>query len=175
MAVKEKLTVAQYLALPETKPYLEYVCEEVVRKAMPNTDHFQIVQKVALRVGRHDEQAAGGHCGPEPRIRFATERGLEYRIPDFAYWAPGRPFSDGDDMLPATLAVEVRSPDETMAEQREKCRYYRRYGVQVCWLFDPPTRTVEVFEGGVDGEVRAVLESAFVPGLRIVAATLFPA
>jgi Uma2 family endonuclease len=64
--------------------------------------------------------------------------------------------------------------DETMASQRAKCRWFRAHGVDVCWLIDPASRTVEVFEGNRDG-VRAdgVLESAFLPGLRIPLDELF--
>jgi Uma2 family endonuclease len=174
MAVKQKLSVAQYLALPEEKPYLEYVCGEVLQKAMPNKDHMQIVNRSGLRVTLYDDAHAGGHCGPEPRVRFATELGDEYRLPDYAYWAPRKPFDDGKEMLPPTLAIEVRSPDESMTDQREKCRYYRRYGVDVAWLFDPRTRTVEVFDAEHDGAAATcALRSPLLPGFELDAAALF--
>ncbi|MFN0094530.1 MAG: Uma2 family endonuclease, partial [Dehalococcoidia bacterium] len=152
LTTQRKVTEAEYLALPETKPYLEFVFGEVRQKAMPNTDHVEIVDAVAAMARAYRQAQRGSHAGPEPRVRFETERGREYRLPDYAYWAPGRPFLDAGEMMPPTLAVEVRSPDETMTAQREKCRYYRRYGVAVCWLFDPASRTVEVFEEGRDGD-----------------------
>jgi Uma2 family endonuclease len=54
-----------------------------------------------------------------------------------------------------------------MTELRAKCRAYRAGGVEVCCLFDPADRTVEVFEGRRDGETippHAKLESPFLPG-----------
>jgi len=175
MAVGLRMTVEQYLALPEEKPYREYVCGEVVPKAMPNLEHGELVQAIAEAM-IPVRKTLGGRGGPEVRIRFDTERGPEYRLPDYAYWRTGRPIQEGRDQLPPTLAVEVRSPEEPMADQREKCRYYRRYGVDVCWLVDPESRTVEVFEGDRDGErltVDDVLESAALPGFRLKLHDLF--
>ena len=93
-----------------------------------------------------------------------------------AYWAPGKPQGDGYRMLPPTLAVEVRSPDETMAEQRAKCRFYRHHGVEVAWLIDPEARTVEVFDADRDGETLsadAALESSYLPGFSLPLEKLF--
>ena len=174
MAVKQKLSVEQYLALPEEKPNLEYVCGEVLRKAMPNKEHVEVVDGAGYQLRAYRLTQTAAHTGPEPRVRFATERGDEYRLPDYAYWAPGKPFDDGNEMLPPTLAIEVRSPDESMTDQREKCRYYRRYGVDVAWLFDPRTRTVEVFDAEHDGAAATgALRSPLLPGFELDAAALF--
>ena len=170
-----QMTVEQYLALPEEKPYREYAYGEVTAKAMPDDDHITLaywvgVPFVALL------RDLGGRAGPEPRCRFDTERGPEYRLPDFAYWRPDKPRKEGNDVLPPTLAVEVRSPGERMSEQRDKCRYYRRYGVDVCWLIDPVSRTVEVFEGPLEGEPLppgGSLRSPLLPGLEIPVRELF--
>jgi Uma2 family endonuclease len=61
-----------------------------------------------------------------------------------------------------------------MASQRAKCRWFRNYGVDVCWIIDPESRTVEVFEGARDGMIiEGILESVFLPGLRIPVESLF--
>ncbi|MCC7364725.1 MAG: Uma2 family endonuclease [Dehalococcoidia bacterium] len=172
-----RMTVEQYLALPEEKPYREYAYGEVVSKAMPNEDHGAIafaIQAALLPVVRE----FGGRAGPEFRVRFDTERGPEYRLPDVAYWRPDRPRRDGEDMLPPTLAVEVRSPGESLASLREKCRYYRRYGVDICWLVDPNARTIEIFDAASDGLTRREgdeLATPLIPGLRLPVASIFAA
>jgi Uma2 family endonuclease len=85
----------------------------------------------------------------------------------------------GDDILsPPTLAVEVRSKDRSMRGLRDKCRYYRTHGVDVAWLIDPYSRTIEVFEGEADGQRAArdgTLESPSLPGLRVPVADLWAA
>jgi Uma2 family endonuclease len=173
--VGRRMTVEEYLALPEEPPYLEYVDGEAVQKAMPDRDHMLLVNELGFHLTLYSRQS-GGISGPEGRVRFETPAGPEYRLPDYAYWAPGRPQGEGPALLPPTLAIEVRSPDETMAEQREKCRYLRDHGVEVCWLVNPASRGIEVFEGDRDAEplaYGALLTSGHLPGFSLDPAVLW--
>ena len=140
-----RMSEAEYRALPEEQPYLEYIDGSVVQKAMANANHGRTVARVDFEFGLY-VQRNGGDYGPERRVYLAALG--HYRVPDTAYWAEGQP--SGDDSVPA-LVVEVRSPGELMDAQRAKCRAFRQNGVDVCWLIDPETRTVEVFEGDRDG------------------------
>ncbi|MBE0609706.1 MAG: Uma2 family endonuclease [Dehalococcoidia bacterium] len=167
-----RMTEAQYLALPEEKPYLEYVDGVVIQKPMPNAIHRKLVKYIVVELALY-ERRAGGDSGPEGRIRLGD--GPSYRIPDAAYWAPGRP--SGDDSIP-TLVVEVRSPGQTIGELREKCRFYRRSGVEACWLIDPEGRTTEVFDAGRDGQRfsgAVEVSSPAVPGFAVSPSALFAA
>ena len=160
----------EYLALPEEKPYLEYVDGVVLQKPMPNAAHRALIEEIIFQIGLYRRQH-GGAAGPEGRVRLPDGSG--FRLPDTAYWAPGR--DSGDDSVPS-LAVEVQSPGQTMAELRRKCRTFRANGVGVCWLVDPATRTVEVFEGDRDGEpvsADGILETAVMPGFSLSLSELF--
>ena len=164
------MTEAECLALPEVKPYLEYVDGVVLEKPIPNAQHRKLVKKVVVAIALY-EDVHGGDSGPEGRVRLPDGSG--YRLPDTAYWAPGRP--SGDDSLPS-LAVEVRSPDQTLAELRRKCRAFRANGVDACWLIDPTSRTVEIFEGDRDAEPltsEGVLRTEVMPGFELPLAQLF--
>ena len=175
MVTRYRATVDEYLALPEEPPYLEYVDGEILQKAMPDWDHGQLVKQLTLWSWRYDQQA-GGNSGPEIRVQFTTERGKQYRLPDYGYWAPGRPRRAGKFAAPPTLAVEIRSPDEPMRDQREKCRYYRANGVDAAWLVDPESRTIEVFDADRDGVALReddTLESPALPGFALPLKELF--
>jgi len=162
------MTPEQFLALPEEKPYLEYVHGVVLQKPMANSSHARVAAEVATEIRLFTRQH-GGHVGVE--ARSALGPGPDYRLPDVSYWAPGRPA--GDDSLP-TLAVEVRSPSQTMAELREKCRFFRTNGVEACWLSDPDARTAELFEGERDGVLTtAALTAAALPGFLLSLDALF--
>lgn len=70
----------------------------------------------------------------------------------------------------------MRSPDDKMDDQRTKCLRYRTAGVDAAWLFDPDTRTVEVFDAQHDGLVLGasdVLETPLIPGFRLPLGELF--
>lgn len=177
MVIRHTVTVEEYLALPEEPPYLEYVDGEVIEKAMPNRDHGAIAEELALHLGPY-RRRRGGMSGPEIRVAFDADGRREFRLPDYAYWAPSKPQGSETMALPPTLAVEIRSPDESLRGLQAKCRYYRRHGVDVAWLIDPGARTVAVFEGERDGEVLsgdAVLESSFLPSFRLRLIDMFAA
>lgn len=164
------MSEAEFLALPEEKPYLEYIDGMVLQKPMPDRSHRKLIQVLSYFFELYIRQA-GGSGGPEGRVRLPDGSG--FRLPDTAYWAPGRP--DDDDSVPS-VAVEVRSEDQTMAELRRKCRSFRSNGVDACWLIDPYARTVEVFEGARDGErlpADGALETAVMPGFSVSLAELF--
>jgi Uma2 family endonuclease len=167
-----RMTEAEFLALPEEKPYLEYVDGVVIQKPMPNRDHRRIVEELIFQIGTYRRlHQLRGSAGPEGRVRLPDGSG--FRLPDTAYWAPGR--LDGDDSVPS-LVVEARSPGQALAELRRKCRAFRANGVDVCWLIDPLSRTAEVFEGDRDGEALpsdGVLETAVMPGFSLSLVELF--
>jgi len=164
-----RMTEEEYLSLPEEKPYLEYVDGVVLQKPMANFDHLRLAGELVTELVLYSRRN-GGVGGPEGRARMGDLP--NYRIPDVSYWAPGRP--TGNDTLP-TLAVEVRSPDQTMTGLRQKSRQYRQAGVDVCWLIDPKSRTVEVFEGRVDARLvkEPRLSSRFLPGFELNLEDLF--
>jgi Uma2 family endonuclease len=176
MGIKQKLSVEEYLALPEEKPYLEYICGEAVPKPMPDRYHLAVVFEFMGALYFYVKQF-GGFAGPEGRSEFHDAEDPRYLLPDVSYWAPGREV--GDSLLtPPTLAIEVRSKDQSRRFLRDKCRYYRSHGVDVAWLIDPYTRSAEVFEGELDGRPVATggaLESPLLPGLRVPLADLWAA
>ena len=165
-----RMTPEQYLALPEEKPYLEYVDGMVVQKPMPNKLHSKIALEIGVLI-RGWTRENGGEAGVEARTKAGELP--NYRLPDISFWKPG--YEGGDDD-PPTLAIEIRSPDQTLAELRAKCRFFRANGVEACWIIDPKSRSAELFEGERDGEHLAsdgVLTAACLPGFELHLAELF--
>jgi len=174
MVTTHRLTVEEYFALPEEKPYLEYVNGEVCPKPMPDWMHFTVALAIVRALADHADRY-GGHAGFEGRVGFDDPRDVRFLLPDVQFYAAGRPWKQRP-MPPPTLAVEVRSPEQSMASLREKCRFYRAHGVDVCWLIDPEARTAEVFDAGREGVLfpaDGALESEALPGFRFRLADLF--
>src|SRR5215207_9235765 len=110
MATKQKVSVEEYLALPESeKPYLEYIDGEVVAKPMPNVPHGSLILEVGSEI-RDYKRIHGGVAGPEIRIEFPHVGGVDFRLPDLSYWRPEKAVHGDRAAQPPTLAVEVRSP-----------------------------------------------------------------
>lgn len=165
-----RMSEAEYLALPEEKPYLEYVDGVVVQKAMGDWDHGTLAHELDFLLGLY-RRLHGGHALVELRSLQLPRR--NYRLADVSYFAPGA--HTGNEALP-TLAIEIRSPDETIASQRRKCEGWIEAGCREAWLVEPRSRTVEVF--GADGGRRTLhrdetLVSNGAPGLEVDLAALF--
>ena len=157
-----RVTPEEYLALPEEKPYLEYIDGMVVQKPMPNKLHSKLGARLAFLITMWIEQHGGAAGG-----------GPSYRLPDVSFWKPGY---EGGDEDPPTLAIEIRSPDQTLAELRRKCRFFRENGVEACWIIDPKSRRAEVFEGERDAvhvATDGLLTAACLPGFELQLAELF--
>jgi Uma2 family endonuclease len=163
-----RMTLEQFEQLPEEKPYLEYFGGRVVQKAVGKRRHGKVQARVLARLLTFADRV-GGDAWPEAQVYFEFPGGHGYRVPDVAYWAPGKPQGDDRRSLPPTLAVEVRSIDQSLAPIVQKCRMMRAAGVDVCWLIDPETRQVFVFEGARDGELAttAALTSPYLPGFEL--------
>ncbi len=162
------MTPEEFLALPEEKPYLEYVDGMVVQKPMVNNEHAVLAVELAYRLRLWGDPIQAGKVGVEARMRAGELP--NYRLPDVSFWATGT--ASGDDSLP-TLAIEIRSPGQTLGELRAKCRFFRENGVAACWLIDPVSRTAELYEAGRDAEPARELESRHLPGFSLTVEALF--
>ena len=173
--VRTRLTLEEFRALPEQKPYLEFWNGEIVQKMAPQRHHFELEGELTS-VLRAYARESGGRAGPEPSIEFLVQGDTRELIPDVAYWAPGKPVG-GPIMQPPTLAVEIRSAGQSLGSLQGKCQYYVRNGVDEAWIVDPEARTVLVYRAGhAQASTHCepgVIDSRNLPGLRIELRQLF--
>lgn len=151
MATTQKLTLEEFLALPETKPGSEYIDGEVVQKPMPSMAHGFIQYLLSLVIGTFLRDHPLGIVGTEWRCIFGPPGAERARLPDFAFVASAHLGADswnGPHWGPPDLAVEILSPDDRPGEVTEKIVFYLANGVQLVWLIDPVDRTVRVFSPG---------------------------
>jgi Uma2 family endonuclease len=68
------------------------------------------------------------------------------RIPDISFSSAKRPIVEkGSVPQMPDLAVEVKSPDDTIRGMREKARYYLAHGTRLVWLVIPEKWLIEVY------------------------------
>ncbi|MGE3073200.1 MAG: Uma2 family endonuclease [Dehalococcoidia bacterium] len=175
MVMQRTMTISEFLALPESKPGLEYFNGRVIQKPVTNADHIKIVWR--LSAAFHDYASVhGGRGGPEGSVAITSDHAEpDVLLPDFAFWAEGKEMGSYPLSVP-TIAVEVRSPSQTMAAQRGKCEFYVAHGVDEAWLFDPESRSVEIFgpegaRGTLSGD--ETITSRTLPGFKAELAPLF--
>ena len=143
-----RLTLEEFLALPEEKPALEYADGEVTQKVSPKARHGMLQFVLASILTRPRVSRAF----TETRTTFA---GKSY-VPDIIAFTRDRVPEDergeipDDITIPPDVAVEIRSPGQSLSAQIERCRWYVANGVRVSPPVDPLRRTIHVFRP--DGE-----------------------
>jgi len=152
----------QLLPLPENGDrLLELINGEVVEK-MPTEEHGMIASNINIELGSYVKQHKAGRVGIEVRHRVIEDR-LNSRLPDISFTRAQRPVVKRGSVphLP-DIAIEIKSPDDTIKNFREKADYYLANGAQLVWLVYPQRRMVEVYS--LDGDVEILLEGDLLTG-----------
>jgi Uma2 family endonuclease len=144
-----RVTLDELLALPETKPYREFVRGEVFEKPMPNSDHSDLVLELARLLGNYLREHREGRGGTE--LRHADRAEDRVYLPDLNVSQSGRRAPRGStapvEQAP-DLAIEVLSPEDRATRVLDKADFYMRSGVRLLWLVDPENESVTVYRPG---------------------------
>ncbi|MFN8558748.1 MAG: Uma2 family endonuclease [Dehalococcoidia bacterium] len=177
-----KLSLDDFLALPETEPASELLDGEVVQKPMPTYEHGLIQSLLSFVLLTFLRAHPIGVVGSEVRCIFGPPGAERPYVPDLVFIrserAPrpgrGQPFRGAPD-----LAVEILSPDDRPDRVAAKVAFYLLHGVRLVWLVDPDTRSVTTLTS--DGHSQrltaddALDGGAVLPGFTTPVRELFPA
>lgn len=133
------------LKLPENSGrLLELINGRIVEK-MPTQEHGLIASNINYELTSHARKNRMGIVGVEVRYGLSKDN-LNSRMPDVSFTLSNRPVvQEGAVPQMPDLAVEIKSPDDTMKQLREKAEYYLENGTQIVWLVYPHQRCVEVY------------------------------
>jgi Uma2 family endonuclease len=158
MTTHKRLTLEEFLALPETEPASEYACGEVYQKPMPNNAHAILQPYIWMLIFQFLTRTRLGRVRTEWRCIFGPPGRERPYIPDVVYASFERmPPVDATEQeyLEAApdLAVEIFSSCESPARFARKLRFYLLYGVRLVWVVDPIARTITLLTPGPADEV----------------------
>ena len=130
---------------------------ELFEEPMTNRMH----SRLAIRIGRYldifAEESGLGEAHGEGSHRPA-ERGETLLRPDVSFTRYERlsdsPLYSYIRTMP-DLAVEIRSPSNSMPELRRKAETYLRHGSEIVWLVLPEREGVEEWTLGADGRMQS--------------------
>ena len=153
---------------------------ELIEMSGPGGTHGRI----AIRLGRYldifaEENNLGivtgetGYHPPDDRYNLL--------LPDVAFISFGRaPDPFPDKLVPAMpdIAVEIRSPSNTIAEMRENAQRYLRLGSTLVWIILPNAQMVEVHQTKMPLKSLELGDSLsgedVLPGFQLELSRLFP-
>ena len=152
MSTKTRLTLEEFLSMPETEPPSEYICGEVVQKVAPSWNHGLLVLEIGAMLRDYLRKSGEGFVNTELRHAARTEQRVY--LPDvnvtLRQRAPRAPEQRrrGPIEVPPDIAIEVLSPDDAASRVLEKVDFYLRSGVRLVWLVDPDLETITVYRQG---------------------------
>jgi Uma2 family endonuclease len=175
---RQGIGLAEFLELPEEKPALEYEAGRITQKVSPKAKHGRLQTRIAALM----ESVAPDEIGVvfiELRTTFAGSS----RVPDIAFIRRSRVQLnaegelENDVTIPPDIAVEIRSPEQSIESQLMRCRDYIDRGVELALMVDPESRRIWVFRRGFDEHELGWDESfdaaPILPGFVISPASLF--
>lgn len=139
MAIAERLTLEEFLALPEKKPALEYEDGRVIQKVSPMGKHGVLQFTIAERFNAFARPRRLALAIPELRTTFS---GFS-RVPDVSVYRWDRiPVDESGKIAnifrePPDVAVEIVSPGQSVNYLVRRCLWYVQHGVRAAMLLDP--------------------------------------
>jgi Uma2 family endonuclease len=178
-AIGRRMTLDEFLELPETQPALEYVGGVVRQKVAPQGQHVLLQSEFVHVVNALAKPPKLALALPELRTTFA---GLS-RVPDVAVYLweriPRQPNGRVGNRFtePPDIAIEIVSPDQTATDLISKCIWYVKNGVRIALLVDPGSDTVLRFRpdglpDSLTGDDRIDLDEVL-PGFELTVNQLF--
>lgn len=181
VTTKLKLMTAEELErLPDDDNRYELAQGELIAMTPVNLRHHRVTGNVYGPLQVYVAQRNLGVVGGEGGFVLSRDPDTVF-APDVAFvradrWPTGEAELRFGEFAP-DLAVEVRSPSESMRSLLAKARRYLTAGTRLVWLVDPETRTVVVLAPGVephtltDGDTLDGGE--VVPGFRLPVTDVF--
>ena len=177
MTTPTRVSVEEFLAMEETKPYLELINGEVVQKAMPGPKHSATVLYLGTELTLFVRRKPVARVDTELRHRSLDQDWVF--LPDICVtlrdlWPKG--VSGPVEVMP-DLAIEVLSPDDRAGRVAERVDFYLRAGTALIWVIDPELEHVTVYRPGAAPEFHrnnGTLDAApILPGFTVDLAELF--
>ncbi len=145
--MRERISVEQYLRMPETMKPMELVYGVVREPPAPTYGHQSIVTRLTSLLDRHVcRHRLGRVCVSPVDVVLDRDRDLVVQ-PDIIFVSNDRQEIIRDRVWGAPdLVVEVLSPGTARYDRTRKLRWYRRYRVRECWFIDPVAREIVIHQ-----------------------------
>lgn len=150
---KTHITDFEAFAAKHPDRLFELIHGEIVEK-MVTQEHGYIVLNIGGEIRNYLKSNPIGVAGVEVSHRNPNDDFNE-RLPDLSFQkiAKEKIIKKGAVKSMPDLAVEVKSPNNTYKELREKADFYLYSGCQMVWLIYPEKQIVEVYRNDADIDI----------------------
>jgi Uma2 family endonuclease len=145
------ITLAEFLAQPETKPASEFIAGSIEQKPMPQGQHSRLQLKVCNLINDVAEATAIAMALPELRCTFGDADAKRSIVPDIGIFRWERiPFEPSGDIanafeLAPDWTIEILSPDQKDTKVIRNILHCLNHGTSLGWLIYPDERIILAF------------------------------
>jgi len=143
-----KISLEEFLLLPETKPASEYVDGKIYQKDMPQGKHSTLQTRFGNRINQVGEPQKLAYAFPEVRCTF----GGRSLVPDIAVFEWSRiPLNANGEIenrfeIVPDWTIEILSPDQNPTRVINNILFCLNHNAKLGWLIDPAEKLVLVFK-----------------------------
>lgn len=165
---KIKLSLSEFLELPETKPASEYINGRIYQKPMPKGKHSTLQIRLGSSINQVALPQQIAHAFTELRCTF----GGRSIVPDICVFEWQRiPINENGDIenrfeIYPDWVIEILSPEQPDARLTEKNIFCLNNSTKLGWLIDPEARLVIIFKPQQQPEVKQ--DSDILPVLDVL-------
>jgi Uma2 family endonuclease len=151
-----KLSLAEFLELPETKPASEYIDGKIYQKPMPKGKHSRLQTRFSAEINLVTEPNRLACAFTELRCTF----GGRSIVPDITVFAWQRIPLDADGEIENTFeiapdwTIEILSPEQSPTRVINNILFCLNHGTELGWLIDPQERMIMTFKPGQQPEIK---------------------
>lgn len=154
---RQRITLEEFLRLPEAEPPYEFWHGEVTQKVSPLGPHIAVQAGLLELIVRMAGPGRPFRGFPEARLIF----GGVTTVPDLVVYRRERiPRDARGDVAeyfrtPPDVVVEIVSPGQSRTKLLARCRWYVSNGIRLALFAGPRRRTVRLFRPGAEsGDLR---------------------
>ncbi len=158
----QRYTLDEYHQLcqqPRNQECLLELIEGELSEKMPGFVPSQIAGWVITFINLYlRENPIGRVTGADGGYQLSNDTVL---IPDVGYVSKSRmpALPEREAPLAPDLAVEIKSPSDSIRALRAKAELYQKHGTRLVWVVFPETQTVEVYAQGHDVETLTITDT----------------
>lgn len=176
-----KLSLQEFLVLPESDERFEFVDGDLKPKVSPKYQHSKAQLRLLTFIHDWCEQQQSGRVLPEWAVILQRQGRDWVPVPDLLYVSYERLPQMWEEDAPCPvvpeLVIEIISPGQSFGEIAQKAEDYLRAGVDRVWVVDTKVQSVTVFrkDGGFEAlQAEQVISDPLLPELSIQVGALFP-
>lgn len=173
-----RLTLKEFLAMPESDITYELVEGEAIPKMSPKRFHSRVTGALYTLLNQWCPQR--GEVNPEWAIALKRQGEDWVPVPDLTYVSyqrlPVEVMEDEACPVPPELVIEIISQGQRFGQLVKKATDYLEAGVSRVWIIDPQARSITVFYPDAPPRTYTkdeLLTDSLLEGLRLTPQQIF--